>query len=54
MSEIVRFEGLDAWEKAKVLTWEIHAATSAGKFSRDFGKEIPGMMEKIRGGISQG
>ncbi len=32
MSEVERFEDTDAWEKARVLTREIHAATSAGNF----------------------
>jgi four helix bundle protein len=37
MSKILRFEEIEAWTKARVLTREIYGATSAGEFARDFG-----------------
>lgn len=37
MSKILRFEEIEAWKKARVLTREIYQATSIGEFARDFG-----------------
>ncbi len=37
MSEIVPFEEIKAWKKARVLTREIYATTASGGFGRDFG-----------------
>ena len=34
---IERFEELIAWQKARVLTFEIYKATAEGDFARDFG-----------------
>jgi hypothetical protein len=36
MVNIERFEDLEAWKKARETTKAIYAATSGGKFSRDF------------------
>ncbi len=38
MSEkIKRFEDLIAWQKTRVLTWEIYQVTRQGAFAKDFG-----------------
>ncbi len=37
MATIKRFEDIQAWKKARVLTKEIYLVTGAGEFSRDFG-----------------
>ena|SRR5208282_4613966 len=37
MSKILRFEEIESWKKARVLTNEIYQVTSLGGFARDFG-----------------
>lgn len=37
MSKIVRFEEIEAWQKARQLTNAIYQVTSRGDFARDFG-----------------
>ena len=37
MNKIQRFEDILAWQKARVLTKDIYASTSVGRFARDFG-----------------
>jgi four helix bundle protein len=37
MSNIKRFEDIDAWQNARVLTKAIYAVSNDGNFSRDFG-----------------
>jgi four helix bundle protein len=37
MAVIRRFEEIEAWKKARELTWEVYAVTSEGAFARDFG-----------------
>jgi four helix bundle protein len=36
MTQIKRFEDIDAWKKARVLVKEVYKVTAAGKFSKDF------------------
>ena len=36
MAKIERFEDIDAWKKARVLTNRVYAVTNAGTFARDF------------------
>lgn len=37
MGTIQKFEDIDAWQKARVLTREVYAVTADGTFSKDFG-----------------
>jgi four helix bundle protein len=37
MAVVKRFEDLECWRKARVLTREIYAASSDGAFAKDFG-----------------
>src|SRR2546423_2048057 len=37
MNKIERFEDIVAWQKARILTREIYAATKIGQFAKDFG-----------------
>lgn len=37
MAKIVRFEDIEAWQKARVLTREIYLVSRTGEFARDFG-----------------
>ncbi len=37
MAIIKRFEDIEAWQKARVLTREIYRTTAMGEFARDFG-----------------
>jgi four helix bundle protein len=37
MATITRFEEIEAWQKARVLTQKIYEITGRGDFSRDFG-----------------
>ena len=37
MAKFERFEEIEAWERARILTKEIYAVTSDGGFARDFG-----------------
>jgi four helix bundle protein len=37
MGKILRFEEIEAWKKARVLTREIYQVTATGDFARDFG-----------------
>ena len=37
MAKIERFEDIDAWKRARVLTRRVYAITNAGEFARDFG-----------------
>ena len=37
MNKIERFEDIVAWQKARILTRDIYAATRIGDFARDFG-----------------
>jgi|ERR1043166_1156385 four helix bundle protein len=37
MNKIERFEDIIAWQKARILTREVYAATKNGAFARDFG-----------------
>jgi len=37
MARIERFEEIEAWQKARVLTKEVYRISSAGDFARDFG-----------------
>lgn len=37
MATITKFEQIDAWQKARVLTRHIYEITGQGKFARDFG-----------------
>jgi four helix bundle protein len=37
MNKIERFEDIIAWQKARVLTKEVYAATKVGSFIKDFG-----------------
>lgn len=37
MATISRFEDVDAWQKARVLTREVHVVTAEGAFAKDFG-----------------
>jgi four helix bundle protein len=37
MAKIERFEDIEAWKKARVLTNRIYRLTNSGDFSRDFG-----------------
>ena len=37
MAKIERFEDIEAWKKARVLTNRLYAITNAGAFARDFG-----------------
>jgi four helix bundle protein len=37
MNKIERFEDIVAWQKARILTREIYAATKSGEFAKDFG-----------------
>ncbi len=37
MAEIKRFEEIEAWKEARVLTREVYKATRQGGFRRDFG-----------------
>jgi four helix bundle protein len=37
MATIQRFEDIEAWQKARVLTRQIYEVTSRGPFARDFG-----------------
>ncbi len=37
MGKILRFEEIESWKKARVLTGEIYQVTSSGEFARDFG-----------------
>ncbi|MBX9578957.1 MAG: four helix bundle protein [Gemmataceae bacterium] len=36
MAKIERFEDIEAWKKARVLSNRVYAATNAGGFARDF------------------
>ncbi|MBQ9430692.1 MAG: four helix bundle protein [Kiritimatiellae bacterium] len=38
MAKANRFEDLDAWKLARVLTTKIYGLTKAGEFSRDYGQ----------------
>ena len=44
MSKIMRFEEIEAWKKARLLTREIYQVTASGGFARDFG-----LRDQIRG-----
>lgn len=44
MSKVERFEDLVAWQKARVLTKEIYAATRDGALRRDYG--LSGQMQR--------
>ena len=37
MAKIERFEDIEGWKRARVLTRRIYAVTNAGAFARDFG-----------------
>ena len=37
MSTIEKFQDIDAWQKARELTKEIHSCSGNGKFAKDFG-----------------
>jgi four helix bundle protein len=37
MTTITRFEEIEAWQTARVLTREVYAASNAGAFAKDFG-----------------
>jgi four helix bundle protein len=37
VSKILRFEDIEGWKKARVLTKNIYSITSSGAFARDFG-----------------
>ena len=37
MAKIERFEDIEAWKRARVLTRRIYQKTNAGEFARDFG-----------------
>jgi hypothetical protein len=37
VAKIERFEGLIAWQKARIFTREIHEARRQGAFARDYG-----------------
>jgi four helix bundle protein len=37
MSKILKFEDIEAWQKARALTREIYQTTGVGDFARDFG-----------------
>ena len=37
MNDINRFEDIQAWQKARLLTKEIYGATRIGEFAKDFG-----------------
>ncbi|WP_167631303.1 four helix bundle protein [Mariprofundus ferrooxydans] len=37
MTSFERFEDIDAWKRARILTNEIYALTRQGEFSRDYG-----------------
>ncbi len=37
MATIERFEDIDAWKAARVLTAEVYRVTASGDFARDFG-----------------
>ena len=37
MATISRFEDIEAWQKARLLSKRIYQLTAAGKFARDFG-----------------
>ena len=37
MAKIERFEDIEAWKKARVLTARLYAVTGGGAFARDFG-----------------
>jgi four helix bundle protein len=36
MAKISKFEDIESWKRARMLTTEIYTITSSGKFSRDF------------------
>ena len=37
MATISKFENIEAWQKARVLTREVYVVTAEGAFSKDFG-----------------
>ena len=37
MAATERFEAIEAWQKARILTKEVYNATATGNFARDFG-----------------
>jgi len=37
MATLKRFEDIDAWQKARVLTKAVYQVTSSGEFARDYG-----------------
>ena len=56
MANIERFEDLEAWKKARETTKAIYAATSGGKFSRDFSlrDQIRSSAVSVMSNISEG
>ena len=39
MAKIKKFEDIESWKRARILTKQIYEITSMGKFGRDFGLE---------------
>jgi len=37
MASIQKFEDIEAWQKARELTWQVYTLSGSGQFSRDFG-----------------
>jgi four helix bundle protein len=56
MSTVTRFEDLIAWQKARVLTRDVYAATRQGSFARDFGlaSQIQRAAVSIMSNIAEG
>ncbi len=44
MAKIERFEDIESWKKARVLTTRLYAVTNAGAFARDF--ELRGQIRR--------
>ena len=44
MAKIERFEDIESWKKARVLTNRLYAVTNAGEFARDF--ELRGQIRR--------
>ena len=52
----MRFEEIEAWQKARLLTREIHQVTASGGFARDFGlrDQIRGASVSVMSNIAEG
>jgi four helix bundle protein len=56
MNKIEKFEDIIAWQKARVLTRDVYAATKAGLFAKDFGlrDQIQRAAVSTMGNIAEG